>query len=340
MQIQSNVPLKEFTTMRLGGPARHLVIVNSRDELVQTVAWAEEQSLPIFVLGEGSNVIVRDQGFNGLIIVNRITGFDADEDGPDHVLLKIGAGENWDEAVKRSVDMGLSGIEAMSYIPGTAGATPVQNVGAYGQEISDTFVELEAYDLLTHGFVRIRKDECGFSYRNSNFKSTEERRYIIVSVILRLSREPLSPPFYEALQRYFDDNGITSGFTPQSIRDAVIAIRTKKLPDPKQVANTGSFFKNPIVTGPVYEKLAAEFPEIRGYDMPDGRVKLAAGWLIEQAGLKGASAHGMKTYENNALVFVNESAQTYQDLLGFKNEVTQKVQAKFGITLEQEPELL
>jgi UDP-N-acetylmuramate dehydrogenase len=340
MQIQSDVPLKEFTTMRLGGPARHLVIVNSRDELVQSVAWAEERGLPVFLLGDGSNIIIRDNGFDGLIIVNRIMGFDATEDDPDHVTLKVGAGENWDEVVRRSVDMGLSGIEALSYIPGTAGATPVQNVGAYGQEIADTFVELEAYDMLTHGFVRMRRDECGFSYRNSIFKNPQNRRYVIVSVTLRLGREPLSPPFYESLQKHFDEHGVHSGFTPQTVRDAVIAIRTEKLPDPKVIANTGSFFKNPIIPREIFENMKQQVPDLKHFDMPDGRVKLAAGWLIDQAGLKGYSAHGMKVYDKNALVFVNESAESYRDLATFKNEITEKVREKFGVTLEQEPELL
>jgi UDP-N-acetylmuramate dehydrogenase len=340
MQIQSDVPLKEFSTMRLGGPAKHLVIVSSRDELVQAVAWAEQRGLPVFVLGSGSNIIIRDQGFDGLIIINRIMGFDAVEDDPDHTTLKIGAGENWDDVVKRSVDMGLSGIEALSYIPGTAGATPVQNVGAYGQEIADTFVELEAYDLLTHGFVRLRKQECGFSYRNSNFKNPKNRRYIIVSITLRLGRKNLAPPFYEALQKYFDNHNITANFTPRTVRDAVIAIRTKRLPDPSIIANTGSFFKNPIISKDEYKKLSDKFPDSRYFETPDGKIKLAAGWMIDQAGLKGYAAHGMKTYDQNALVFVNQSAQNYQDLLAFKNEVIQKVKDKFGITLEQEPELL
>lgn len=341
MQIQNNVPLKDFSTMRLGGNAKYLVIVTTKDELVQAVGWAQSQQLPLFILGGGSNVIVRDEGFEGLIIVNRLAGFDVTEESDSLVTLRIGSGENWDGVVERTVTMGLTGIEAMSLIPGTTGATPVQNVGAYGQEIADTFVELEAYDLLTHGFVRLIKEECGFSYRNSAFKATANRRYVIASITLQLRRGNPSPPFYESLDKYFKENNIdTSRVTPSDVRKAVIAIRTKKLPDPSQVANTGSFFKNPIVSKAEYEQLVAAHGEMPHFVAPDNQVKLAAGWLIENAGLKGHASHGIKTHNENALVVVNENAHSYKDLEEFKHEIVNAVQKKFDVTLQQEPELL
>lgn len=327
--------------MRLGGPAQHFVTVASRDELTQAVAWAQSRQLPLFVLGGGSNVIVRDEGFNGLVIVNRITGFDNFEETDSYVTLKIGAGENWDRVVERTVEMGLTGIEAMSFIPGTTGATPVQNVGAYGQEIADTFVELEAYDLVTLGFVRLKKIECHFSYRNSIFKATENRRYIITNITLRLKKDNPSPPFYDALQKYFDQQQVDmTTITPAVVRNAVIAIRKHKLPDPSIIANTGSFFKNPIIGKSEFESILRDHPNIPYYELPDGRIKLLAGWLIDQAGLKGYASHGMKTYERNALVLVNDSASSYNDLVAFRNEIIQKVHESFGVTLQQEPEIL
>lgn len=341
MQIQSNIPLKDFSTMRLGGNARHLGVIKTKDELIQAVTWAQSQQLPLFVLGGGSNVVVRDSGFNGLVIVNQLEGFDITDESESYVTLKIGAGENWDSVVERTVEMGLTGIEAMSYIPGTTGATPVQNVGAYGQEIADTLVEIEAYDLVTLGFARIGRQECNFSYRNSAFKSTENRRYIIASLTLRLKKGNPSPPFYESLQKYFEKNNIdTSRVTPAEVRKAVIAIRTEKLPDPSVVANTGSFFKNPIVTRDTFDKIQSSHENMPHFIMPDGRVKLMAGWLIERSGLKGYSAHGFRTYENNALVVINDHSSAFEDLEAFKGEIIAKVQQSFGVTLEQEPELL
>ena len=324
--------------MRLGEAAHSLTTVTSKQELTQAVAWAEEHKLPMLVLGGGSNVIF-SSGYDGLVIVNRIPGFSVVSAHNNDVVVKIGAGENWDAAVARTVNMGLHGIEFLSAIPGTAGATPVQNVGAYGAQISDVFAELEAYDLHTHTFVTLNKEQCGFSYRHSIFKSPLSRRYIITSITLQLTRQMPEPPFYASLQTYLDDHAITA-FTPATIRDAVVAIRAVRLPDPSVVANTGSFFKNPIVVAEIAQKLLATHPHAPHWDMPDGRVKFAAGWLLDQASLKGYAAHGMKTYEHHALVVINDHASSYSNLAAFQKEITAKVRDIFGITLEQEPELL
>lgn len=336
MQTQHNIPLSTLTTMRLGGPAQTIVTVTTADELAETIAKLD--GAPFFVLGGGSNVIAHDEGFE-TIILNRILGFDVLSDDFQQTTVRIGAGENWDTVVERLVAMGLSGCEAMSAIPGTAGATPVQNVGAYGQEIADTLIELEAYDTKTDSFVTLSKADCQFTYRNSIFKDPSTRHHIITSIVLRLSSTPMRPPFYASLQKYLDENSITD-YSPQAIRDAVTAIRAVKLPDPKQIANTGSFFKNPIVDSITANQILKLWPELPHFPARDGMVKLAAGWLIEQAGLKGYKAHGFKTYENNALVVVNESATTFADLQLFKNEIIDQVLDKFGVTLEQEPETL
>ena len=338
MQIQNNVPLKNYSTMRLGENAKALVTVTSKDELVEVINWAEQHNLPILVLGGGSNVIFSD-GFDGLVIINRIRGFEVvDEDKPG-ATITIGAGEKWDDVVARTVQSNLHGIESLSAIPGTAGATPVQNVGAYGAQISDVFVELEAYDTDKKVFVTLKKDDCGFSYRNSIFKSPRNRHYVITSITLRLTKDMPKPPFYDSLQKYLDEHNITD-YTPETIRQAVMAIRAVKLPDPSIMANTGSFFKNPVVNAELAQKLLTDHPGAPNWPMPDGQIKLAAGWLIEQAGLKGYRSHGMKTYDKHALVLVNESAESYEDLAAFQHEIVQKVHQKFGVTLEQEPELL
>lgn len=339
MEIQTNIPLKDYTTMRLGGPARFMATATTREELSGLIARAKQLNLPFFVLGGGSNVIVKDEGFSGIVILNRIKGFEVVSEDVASVTVRIGAGENWDDAVAQAVGMNLSGIEAMSAIPGTAGATPVQNVGAYGQEIADTLLEVEAYDTQTSTFVALQGADCGFSYRDSMFKDPKRRHHVIVSITLQLDRSNPAPPFYESLQKYLDEKSITY-YTPSIIRDAVIAIRAEKLPDPAVYPNTGSFFKNPIIERWLYTDLLNEYPDMPSYEMDDDHVKIPAGWLIDQAGMKGHEAHGMKTHEKNALVFVNVSAQHYADLESFKEEIRGAVRDKFRISLEQEPETL
>lgn len=336
MDIHTNIPLKNYTTMKLGGHARFMADVHNVNETIEVCRNARTQQLPIFILGGGSNIIVHDEGFSGIVIRNRIMGFEVQGEENGRVTLKIGAGENWDEVVKRSVDMNLSGIEAMSAIPGTAGAAPVQNVGAYGQEIAETLVSLEAYDIQGDRLVQLTNADCGFSYRHSIFRGEAAGRYIITSITIQLYRTPPQPPFYKALQDYFDANNITI-FTSQIVRDAVIAIRTDKLPDPTVVANSGSFFKNAIIEDWQLNDLKKEYPDVPTYDMPDGRFKIPTGWLIEQTGLKGQILHGMRVHDKNALVLINESASSYADLASARDEIMGAVRDKFRIIIEQEP---
>lgn len=322
--------------MRLGGPARFMTDVHTPAEVQEVCRNAKSQNLPIFILGGGSNVVVHDEGFNGIVVRNRIPGFDIISDEEGRAVIKIGAGENWDNVVKRTVDRNLTGIEAMSAIPGTAGAAPVQNVGAYGQEIAETLVSLEAYDITEDRFVVLQNSDCGFAYRHSIFRGDAAGRYVITSITLQLYKTPPQPPFYKAVQDYFDQNNVTL-YTPQAIRDAVMKIRADKLPDPAKLPNTGSFFKNAIVEDWQLADLRKEYPDIPTYDMPDGRFKVPTGWLIEQAGLKGQTLHGMHVHEGNALVLINQSATNYADLAAARDEIIGAVRDKFRIYIEQEP---
>jgi len=322
--------------MRLGGLARYVAEVSSRGDLQEAVAFARERRLPWFVMGGGSNVVALGD-FEGLIILNRIKGFDLLKQDDASATYQLGAGEIWDLAVERLAREGLSGIEAMSGIPGYTGATPIQNVGAYGQEIADVLIELEVYDTETDRFVTLTAESCGFSYRNSIFKNPGTRRYIICSLTLQLSKMPPEPPFYPSLEQYFSDNAITV-FTPQVVREAVIAIRAGKLPDSLEIASAGSFFKNPIVESSFAERLINQYPNAPHWKLSDNKTKLAAGWLIEAAGLRSYQAHGLQIYPKNALVVTNISAQSADDLVKFRTDIIRKIQDKFGITLEQEPE--
>lgn len=328
--------------MGLGGTARYLGEVTTRMELLEVLSWSQSHNLPVLMIGDGSNIIWRDEGFPGLVIVNKILGYEVFEEDETNVYVTVGAGENWDSVVERTVAAGLTGIEALSLIPGTAGATPVQNVGAYGQEISQTLTSIEAFDTDSSDFVTIPGMDCNFSYRDSRFKTGDDRgRFYIVSLTLHLTKGNPLPPFYGAVQAYFEEKGITD-YTPAALREAVIAIRSAKLPDPAQVRNNGSFFANPIVDQSIYTELASQYPMVPHWPTADGHVKLSAAWLVEQAGFKDKrdAATGMATWPKQPLVLVNETAKHTKDLLTFKQQIIDAVRTQFDITLEQEPELL
>lgn len=335
MIIVENSPLSDHSTMRLGGTASFLCTVTKDDELLEALEFARQKNIPVRMIGIGSNIIWDDSAYRGLVIVNDYQGMYVEDNN-----LHIASGVIWDDAVLRSVNEALSGIEFLSLIPGTSGATPIQNVGAYGREISDTLLSLRAYDTHKREFVEIKNADCGFGYRTSRFKTTDAGRFYITSITLALTKENPKPPFYDSLQEYLDNHGIKE-YTTDIIRKAVIDIRTNKLPDPKNVANTGSFFANPVITMREYDKLRANFPELKAWDYQD-KMKLSAGWLLEQAGFKDYhdEATGMATWPKQSLVLVNESARSTNDLITFRNNIIAEVKEKFGITLKQEPELI
>lgn len=342
MNIFHGVTLADFSTMRLGGPAAHLVEIHTREELLEAVSWASAQTMDIIMVGGGSNIIWRDEGFAGLVLVNKMTGYEVYEEDETNVYITVGAGENWDSVVKRSVDAGLSGIEALSLIPGTTGATPVQNVGAYGQDISQTLTVVQAFDRQTGELVTIPASDCQFGYRTSRFKAADRGRFFITSVTLHLTRGNPFPPFYPAVQSWLEERSIYEP-TPAQIREAVIAIRSAKLPDPTFVANNGSFFANPVISqGQLVQLQADSAAGVPNWPTEEGLVKISAAWLVEQAGFRDFHdpETGMATWAKQPLVLVNEGAKTTADLLSFKQKIVDAVQAKFDVTLVQEPELL
>ncbi len=341
MFILENVPLTAYSTMRLGGNAAYLTEINNRSEISEALNWAANRNLPVIMIGSGSNIVWRDEGYPGLVMVNKIMRFETYQEDSENLYITVGAGEDWDSVVARTVSMGYSGIEELSLIPGTAGATPVQNVGAYGREISDVLVAVEAYDTVAQQLVNVPNPDCNFSYRSSRFKTTDKHRFYISAIMLHVTKTLPQPPFYESLQRYLKANDITS-YTPQTIRDAVIAIRTSKLPDPSRVANNGSFFQNPIIERQQLINLLQQYPKMVYWELDDGRAKLSAAWLLDSAGFKDYhdSETGMATWPTQPLVFINERATTTAQLLRFKQKIIEVIQSKFGITLQQEPEIL
>jgi len=341
MNIMRDVSLSAYSGMGLGGLAAYLVEVRSRMDVLEALTWAQDKQVPALMIGSGSNIIWRDEGFAGLVLVDKIEHYEQYDEDETNVYLTIGSGEIWDSVVERSVQAGLTGIEALSLIPGTAGATPVQNVGAYGQEIANVLVSLEAFDTKARDFVTVPGTDCGFGYRLSRFKTIDRGRFYITSLTLHLTKGNPAAPFYGALQTYFDAYKI-SEFTPAIVRQAVIAIRSAKLPDPSVVPNTGSFFANPIVNDAQFSYIVANYGHVPHWSVGTGSTKLSAAWLIEEAGFKDAhdSETGMATWPKQALVLVNEHAKSTADVLAFKQKIIAAVQTKFNIILEQEPELL
>jgi len=367
MIIQENVSLADLTTIQVGGQARYVLTVENCGDVRAAVSFARERNLPWFVLGGGSNVIAQGD-FDGVIILNRIAGFRELDDA----VFQIGAGEITDEVIAKLCAQKLSGMECLSLIPGRVGALPVQNVGAYGQEIAQTLTELTVFDARDNQFKILSRDDCEFAYRDSIFKSQENRHYIICDITLRLNRDWLQPPFYPALENYllekFPQNVAPNGefrerFSPSQIRDAVIAIRNSKLPPVAEIPSAGSFFKNPIVDADFAQKFLAKFPDAPHWAMEnehqsDGKIaankceKLSAGWLIDRAGLKGFAKYGFQIYPENALVITHIAVaknrensasvreNSAENLAKFKNEIIEKVREKFGVMLEQEPESL
>ena len=331
MVIRENVEIMNLTTMRLGGKARYVVEITKKEELPEAYIFAKRKEVPVYVLGTGSNIIGRDEGFSGLILVNKIRGIEIIEEKDDILTLKGFGGEMLDDFIAFGAERGYSGMEAMSAIPGTLGAAPVQNVGAYGQDISQTIVEVEAFDSKTLNYLTLDKSQMKLGYRKSIFNhGSDAGRYFIVSVTVRLSRHELAPPFYNSLQAYIDTHKITD-FSPMSIRTMVTAIRNSKLPDPKTIASAGSFFKNIYLS-----EEEAEKAKQRGIMVWDGG-KVPAGWLIENAGLKGQEFYGFRVSDKAALVLINEKATKYADLEKARQAISDAVFKKFGLRLEQEP---
>lgn len=338
MNILNDNNLSHYTTMKIGGAARQIVEVSSEADVAGVVKLAKTNGQNLQVIGRGSNIIFTDNGFDGIIMVNNIPGLLIDQLSG---IVRVGAGTVWNDVVVQSVDAGLVGIEAMVSIPGTCGATPINNVGAYGQEIKDVLVSLRAYDRQTDEFVELTNTDCHFSYRNSRFKSDDYGRYIISSLTLQLkpSTDEYVAPQYPALTSYLNNSEIYYP-SPEDVMRSIMTIRATKLPDPSKLANTGSFFKNPMVVAEKVAQLLVEFPDMPHYPQTDGSEKLSAGWLIEMTGLKGYRQNGIWVYDKHALVLVNENANSYADLQSMIEHIQSTVNTVFGVKLQPEPEII
>lgn len=333
MTIQENILLSKYATFKIGGPARYFAVVKNTEEILEAVKFSKEKSIPFFVLGGGSNLLISDQGFGGLVIKIEIEGIKIQDD-----IAIAGSGVNWDDLVAYSVENNLYGLENLSLIPGTVGAAPVQNIGAYGKEVAEIILWVEAVHADT-GEIRIfSNDECLFGYRTSFFKTEIGRRYIITRVAFKLSKEGILSTSYRDIAEYMDIAGMRT-VNLQQLRNIIIAIRTRKLPSLAKYGTAGSFFKNPRVDEKTFFSLKEKFPNLPRYEPHDGKYKVSAAWLIDRAcGLRGYRWGDVGIYENQALVIVNYGKGNADEVKILADKISQSVKEKTGVHLEREVE--
>lgn len=331
--------LRAYNTFGIEAEARQFVEISSIDQYVSLRKSGEFAHLPHLFLGGGSNVLLT-KAQEALVVKIAIPGITVLKEDADFVWLKGGAGVEWDEFVQYSVNQGWSGLENLSLIPGTVGAAPMQNIGAYGAEIKDTFESLEALNLQTLEVEEFDTKACAFGYRESFFKRAGKGQYLIGSVTFKLSKKPSVKTSYGAIQDVLASKGITQP-SIREVADAVIEIRKSKLPNPKEIGNSGSFFKNPTVSASEASRLMAEFPGIPNYPVEGGSdVKFPAGWFIEKAGWKGFRRGDAGVHAKQALVLVNYGEATGGEILALSAEIKQSIKEKFGVALETEVNIL
>ena len=333
--IQINKNLKEYNTFGISVKAEMFAVFSSIEELKQILSFRNNKKL--LVLGGGSNLLLT-KDFDGLVIKNEIKRFEVIEETASEVIVESGAGENWHEFVLNCIDKGFGGIENLSLIPGSVGASPMQNIGAYGVEIKDVFESLSAYHIASGEIHYFDKTKCEFGYRESIFKNKVKGKYIILTVTFRLTKNPTINSSYGAINEQLKVMGIQEP-TIKELSAAVIAIRQSKLPDPKIIGNAGSFFKNPTVEIALLEQIQKNYPDIPNYPAVNGK-KLAAGWLIEKAGWKGRTFDNYGVHKLQALVLVNYGNCTGQEIFDLSSQIIQDVFEKFGVLLEREVNIL
>jgi UDP-N-acetylmuramate dehydrogenase len=342
MDFLQNVALAPLTTLGVGGAARYFAVATSAEEVLEGIAFSREQDVPMFVLGGGSNLVVSDAGFQGLVLQIAVVGVDEFESG-ERRIFSAGAGEDWDAFVARTVKQNCAGMECLSGIPGTVGGTPVQNVGAYGQEVSDTIVQVDAINLNTGESRSLSGKECAFTYRSSRFNTIERGQWAILRVYYSLLPGGTAQPEYADLRRYFERH--SGRATLSEVRAAVLEIRKSKamllVEGDEDCRSAGSFFKNPILTQEQFlhiQSAAAPETKFPHYPAGEGRVKISAAWLVEQAGFpRGTTRGNVGISRKHALAIVNHGTATAADVVRLSSEIQTAVRRKFRVELQPEP---
>jgi len=336
MQIHEAFSLLPYNTFRIHAKARFFSTFKNTDELAELLAT--DSRLPILILGGGSNILFT-KDYDGLVLKNEIKGIEVQHEDAGHVYVKAGAGENWHRFVLYCIQHNWAGVENLSLIPGNIGAAPIQNIGAYGVELDNIFLSLEAYHLQEKKIHTFTAADCEFGYRDSVFKNRYKDQFAILSVTFRFRKKPIFHVSYGAITEELEKMGL-SELSIKAVSQAVINIRSSKLPDPEKIANSGSFFKNPEVAANKYEELKLRFPGIIAYPLPNGTVKLAAGWMIEQCGWKGYRKGDVGCHAMQALVLVNYGNATGKEIYDLSEEILQSVNNKFGVILEREVNII
>ena len=335
MKIAENISLRSFNSFGIDAKTRYFSSFTSLEELSELT---RDKSLvaanKLLILGGGSNILFT-KDFDGCVLRNEIKGIQQVSEDNDHYYIKANAGENWHRFVLYCIEKNYAGLENLSLIPGNVGASPMQNIGAYGVEIKDVFHELEAWHIRDQKMVRFGLADCAFGYRESVFKKQYKDQFVILNVTFRLRKQPVFHTSYGVIEEELGKMGVTE-LSIQTISEAVIRIRSSKLPDPSNTGNAGSFFKNPIVPKTHYEELKKTFPTIPGYAAGNEHIKLAAGWLIEQCGWKGYRNGDAGCYDKQALVLVNYGKASGQEIFALSTSIIQSVSAKFQVQLERE----
>ena len=336
MQIHENISLKPFNTFGIDVKAKYYAAFSETNELYEILS--QNTQAGIFILGGGSNILLT-KDFEGLVLKNEVKGITELHEDSEYVYVKAGAGESWHHFVLHCIERNWAGIENLSLIPGNVGASPMQNIGAYGVEIDDVFWNLEAYHIKDKKMVTFTRSDCEFGYRQSVFKRKYKDEFVILNVTFQLRKKPRFNTSYGAIEQELERMGIKD-LSIKAISDAVINIRSSKLPDPKEIGNAGSFFKNPTVLKDDYRELKKTFDTIIGHENIDGTVKLAAGWLIEQCGWKGYRKGDAGCHAKQALVLVNYQNAKGLEILELSELIMQSVREKFGVRLEREVNIL
>lgn len=336
-QVLENFSLRNLNTFGVEAIAKWYTEINTEQDLVELFRdrqWQDEKKL---VLGGGSNMLFTHD-YDGLVIKINIRGMEHHVEG-HHVYIKAGGGEVWHNLVMYAVNRNFAGLENLSLIPGSVGASPIQNIGAYGVELKDVFYECRAFEIKTGEFKVFSKAECAFGYRDSIFKSEHKGEYIITKVTFRLSTTPKLNTSYGAIEHELQNRHITSP-SLKDISEVVSHIRVSKLPDPATIGNAGSFFKNPVISIEKFKQLESTFPDIVHFSLPEGKVKLAAGWLIEKCGWKGKKVGNTGTWKNQALVLVNHGNATGNEVFALSEEIINSVKTRFNVDLEREVNII
>ena len=332
-KFEENFSLKKLNTFGINAKAKFFTEFDSVLELKDIINSNIYKNNKTFILGGGSNVLLT-QDYDGLVIQHRIIGTCILEDNDNNIIVEVGGGVNWHEFVMWSVRQELSGVENLALIPGTVGASPIQNIGAYGMEVKEIIYKVTALEIATQEIKTFSNEDCNFEYRNSIFKEELKNKFIITKVEFKLSKTPLNKTTYGAIKEELKTLNLEAN--PKNIADAVINIRNRKLPNPSKIGNCGSFFKNPIISTERFEELQREFPNIVGYKMGDTETKVAAGWLIDNAGLKGYRKGDAGVHRNQALVLVNYNNASGQDIINLSELVQEVILEKYAISIEAE----